>query len=187
MSSTREKILDLAEHYIQHDGYNGFSYHDISTSLGIRNAAVHYYFPKKEKLAREVLKKARIQFEVMVESARENDKTQLDRLHRFFRIYDNNLSRDNRVCLIGSMATDLYTLPEELNDELSTLVVNMKSWLSEVLETGRKKGEFHFTGAPGHRAGILCSCMAGALQLARILGNEEYYRIKSQLLKDITQ
>ena len=97
--STKEKILDLAEHYIQHNGYNGFSYHDISSVLGIKNAAVHYHFPKKEELANEVIKKAQVQFENIVEKAEVYDVTYTDKVRRFLTIYDNNLRKENRVCL----------------------------------------------------------------------------------------
>ena len=47
MSITREKILELGENLIRTKGYNAFSYQDISSKLGIKNAAVHYYFPTK--------------------------------------------------------------------------------------------------------------------------------------------
>ncbi|MCG8390708.1 MAG: TetR/AcrR family transcriptional regulator [Cytophagales bacterium] len=183
--STKEKILDLAEHYIQHNGYNGFSYHDISSVLGIKNAAVHYHFPKKEELANEVIKKAQVQFENIVEKAEVYDVTYTDKVRRFLTIYDNNLRKENRVCLIGSFATNLDALPPGLNAPLAALVAAIKSWLTMVLAQGREAGEFHFRGSPGQRAALICSGMAGALQLAKILGNEEYYEIKSQLLNDL--
>lgn len=50
MSGTRERILELGEELILTKGYNGFSYQDISTALGIKNAAIHYYFASKENL-----------------------------------------------------------------------------------------------------------------------------------------
>ena len=183
--STKEKILDLAEHYIQHNGYNGFSYHDISSVLGIKNAAVHYHFPKKEGLASEVLKKAQGQFENIKQKAELYDVAYIDKVRRFFTIYDNNLTRENRVCLIGSFAANLYTLPTALYTPLKELVAAIKSWLAGVLEDGRNAGEFHFKGSAERRAGLICSSMAGALQLARVLGDDEYYEIKSQLLNDL--
>ncbi|TRX58357.1 TetR/AcrR family transcriptional regulator [Fulvivirga sp. M361] len=183
--STKEKILDLAEFYIQHYGYNGFSYNDISTSLGVKNAAVHYHFPRKEELIQEVLRKARVQFDLLAREAETLDKTHLEKVRRFLKIYDNNLTRDNRVCLIGALATDLYTLPAGLGHHLNVLVVAMKSWLAEVLLQGKEQGEFDFDGTADQRAGVICSGMAGALQMARILNNDEYYKIKSQLLNDI--
>ena len=48
---TREKIMDRAAHLLMNRGFNGFSYRDISSHLGVKNAAVHYHFPAKADLA----------------------------------------------------------------------------------------------------------------------------------------
>ena len=49
-SETAEQILDLAEMLIQTRGYSAFSYQDISDSLGIRKASIHYHFASKTDL-----------------------------------------------------------------------------------------------------------------------------------------
>ncbi|MCH6573146.1 MAG: helix-turn-helix transcriptional regulator, partial [Proteobacteria bacterium] len=46
-TSTREHILKRATMLFQGRGYNGFSFKDISTPMGIRNAAIHYHFSTK--------------------------------------------------------------------------------------------------------------------------------------------
>ncbi|MEM6522737.1 MAG: TetR/AcrR family transcriptional regulator [Bacteroidota bacterium] len=185
--STKESIIALAENHIQQNGYNAFSYHDIARQLGVRNAAVHYHFPKKEDLLMAVVEKSERHFQNMVETSRSNDNTYLEKLNRFLKIYDDNLDRQNRVCLVGALATDLFTLPTHLRPALYRLVESMKDWLAEVLNEARNKGEFMFDGSAFDRAALICSSMAGALQLARVLGNKEYEAIKSQLIKDLTK
>jgi TetR/AcrR family transcriptional repressor of nem operon len=49
-------------------GYNAFSYQDISKELGIKNAAVHYYFPAKENLVTSIVKNNILRFEEMVDN-----------------------------------------------------------------------------------------------------------------------
>jgi len=51
MTDTREQIMDRAAQLLMSRGYNGFSYRDISSHLGVKNAAVHYHFPVKADLA----------------------------------------------------------------------------------------------------------------------------------------
>ncbi len=53
MSITRERILELGENFIRTKGYNAFSYQDISSELGVKNAAIHYYFPSKENFGNQ--------------------------------------------------------------------------------------------------------------------------------------
>ncbi|MCV5837565.1 TetR/AcrR family transcriptional regulator, partial [Escherichia coli] len=36
-------------------GYNSFSYADISSVVGIRNASIHHHFPSKSDLVRELV------------------------------------------------------------------------------------------------------------------------------------
>lgn len=182
--STKENIIAIAERHIQKYGYNAFSYHDIASELGIKNAAVHYHFPRKESLLVEVVRQALESFEDLKKAA-EIDDNFLQRLFRFLSIYDHNLDRHNRVCLIGALATDFYTLQAPVHVQLKSLVQTIKSWLSDVMEKGRESGEFVFQGNSDDRAALICSSMAGALQLARILGDKEYHAIKSQLINDI--
>ena len=51
LSDTREQIMDRAADLLMSHGFNGFSYSDISSYLGVKNAAVHYHFPAKTDLA----------------------------------------------------------------------------------------------------------------------------------------
>ena len=68
-TDTREQIMDRAAQLLMSRGYKGFSYRDISSHLGVKNAAVHYHFPAKTDLAlalieeyRQVLRKGSAEF-----------------------------------------------------------------------------------------------------------------------------
>jgi TetR/AcrR family transcriptional repressor of nem operon len=50
-NDTRGQIMDRAAQLLMSRGYKGFSYRDISSHLGVKNAAVHYHFPAKTDLA----------------------------------------------------------------------------------------------------------------------------------------
>jgi len=45
IADTEAKILDLAETLIRQNGYNGFSFRDIASGVGVKSSSVHYYFP----------------------------------------------------------------------------------------------------------------------------------------------
>src|ERR1700712_3588596 len=49
-NGTTVRILDVAERLLQVRGYNGFSYGDVATELGITGAALHYHFAGKAEL-----------------------------------------------------------------------------------------------------------------------------------------
>lgn len=187
MLPTKTKIIDLAEHYLQRNGYDGFSYHDISSALHIKNAAIHYHFPRKEDLVKAVVLRASKRFDQLMTMSEQYDQTALSKVERFLNIYDQNLYHDHRVCLIGSLSSHLFTLPDHLKEVFFLLVEKMKSWLAEVLKTGRENGEFDYDGSAEKRAAMISSSMIGTLLLARVSGEEAYFSIKSQLLNDITK
>ncbi len=49
-ADTRTAILDAAERLVQTRGFNGFSYADVSSELGLTTAALHYHFAGKAEL-----------------------------------------------------------------------------------------------------------------------------------------
>lgn len=185
MSVTREKILELGEELILTKGYNGFSYQDISTALGIKNAAVHYYFPSKETLGASILKTNLQRFEEMVENMKNRDFDEWHQLEAFMKIYLKS-SRDSKICLIGSLGTDVNTLSEPMQTELQKMVERILTWLTETLERGSHKGLFQFRISADDQAIQILSSLVAGLQLARVLGKQAFKSIQQSIWEEIT-
>jgi AcrR family transcriptional regulator len=62
LADTSEQILDIAQFLVQTRGFNAFSYADIASQLGIRNAAVHYHFRSKTDLGHALVVRYRQTF-----------------------------------------------------------------------------------------------------------------------------
>jgi len=52
MPEMSERLLDLAQEFIQTCGYNAFSYRDLAEATGITTASIHYHFRTKSDLGR---------------------------------------------------------------------------------------------------------------------------------------
>jgi TetR/AcrR family transcriptional regulator, transcriptional repressor for nem operon len=185
MSVTREKILELAEELILNKGYNGFSYQDISNVMGIKNAAVHYYFPSKENLGTSILKTNIQRFEEMVENMQSRDFDEWHQLESFMKLYLKS-NRENKICLIGSLGTDINTLSDPMRNELQNMVDRIVSWLETTLEKGREKGLFQFNILAHDEALHILSSLVAGLQLARILNKSEFKNIHQSIWEGIT-
>src|SRR5690606_26796863 len=112
--STKEKIIDLAEKLFQTQGYNGFSYNDVSSVLGIKNAAIHYYFPTKEALGAAIIHRAIENFKDWKQDQERNHDC-WQRLENFIEMYYvRNLQNSNRICLVTSCAVVFHSLPEQI-------------------------------------------------------------------------
>jgi AcrR family transcriptional regulator len=183
MTLTREKIIELGENLILTKGYNAFSYQDISRELGMKNAAVHYYFPSKANLGTSIVKTNIQRFEEMVDNMQTRKFDEWKQLDTFIKIYIKS-NREQKLCLIGSLGPDFDTLDVTTQKELEKMTGIILDWLTKLLQSGRSKGEFHFKGDPENRAGlILCSLMA-SLQLSRIMKKIDYKSLTQSLIED---
>jgi AcrR family transcriptional regulator len=185
MSVTREKILELAEELILTKGYNGFSYQDISTVMGIKNAAVHYYFPSKDNLGVSILKTNMQRFEEMIENMQNRDFNEWHQLESFMKIYLKS-NRENKICLIGSLGTDINTLSDPMRIELQKMVDRIIGWLESILQNGREKGLFLYNTQARDQALLILSSMVAGLQLARILNKSDFKNIYQSIWESIT-
>ncbi len=183
--TTRRKILELGEHLVQIRGFNAFSYNHISQELGIKNAAIHYHFPSKEQLGLKIIEATHDRFHKWVNHPEHRIMPVPVQLDWFFKIYQYNLDRDNRVCLIGSLSTDYYTLPVTMQAAIRALSNDVQKWMAQLLDSGRQQGDLDFKGRSMDKAITITASLAGSLQLARLLGNEWHHNIVKQIYLDL--
>ena len=176
MSVTREKIIELGENLIRSKGYNAFSYQDISTELGIKNAAVHYYFPTKENLGTSIVKTNIQRFEEMVENMHSHGFNERQQLDTFVKIYLKS-HREQKLCIIGSLASDFNTLNETTRTELKRMTEIILKWLTDILVTGKEKKLFVFDEEPQSKAFIILSGMVASLQVSRMMDKMDYKNV----------
>lgn len=184
MSVTRERILELGENLIRTKGYNAFSYQDISSELGIKNAAVHYYFPSKESLGTSIVKTNYQRFEEMIENMHSRNFDEWQQLESFIKIYSRS-NREQKLCIVGSMGPDFNTLSETTQQELKKVTDMILKWLTELLAKGRENGVFAFKDEPQNKAMIIFSSLVASLQLARIMEKFEFKGIQQAILEDL--
>ncbi|MCG6186668.1 TetR/AcrR family transcriptional regulator [Maribellus maritimus] len=184
MSVTREKILELGENLIRTKGYNAFSYQDISTELGIKNAAIHYYFPSKKNLVTSIVKTNIQRFEEMVENMESRNFDEWQQLDAFVKIYVKS-RREKKKCLVGSLSPDVKTLDESTQKELKKMVDMILRWLAFLLERGKNKGVFAFADSAESKAMVIFSSLVASLQLSAVLGNLDYKNYCQSILDDL--
>lgn len=185
MSGTRERIIELGEELILTKGYNGFSYQDISSVLGIKNAAIHYYFPNKENLGASILRTNVQRFEEMVENMENRKFDEWSQLESFMKIYLKS-NREEKICLIGSLGTDVNTLPLPIHQELTKMVNRIVGWMEIILQNGVEKGLFKFDFSPRDQALRILGMLVAGLQLARILNKTDFKNIYQSILDEIS-
>jgi TetR/AcrR family transcriptional repressor of nem operon len=180
--STREEIIRLGDLLIRDKGYNAFSFYDISKKLKIKNASIHYHFATKTELGVSIVKNHSNKLDTLIESMA--DKNPLLKLKAFLSVYDK-IKSEGRVCLVGSLATDLNTVDAKMEKELKGFANKILVWVTEILKEGKIKKMFVFEGSARTKALMIISNMLASLQLSRLTDDKDFYTIQETILKDL--
>ena len=185
IENSKRTILNLAESLLQDKGFNGFSYANIASELGVKNAAIHYHFPSKEDLGVAVIKRYRERFKLWINNARVKDLSPEAKLDWFLRIYSDMRADNGKVCLVGSLEAEFNSIPKGLQEEVQALHQELIVWLESTLVEGLAAGVFDFKGNPADKAASVMSTLQGALQMARALGARKFTTVVAQIKMDL--
>ena len=174
--ATAERIMDAAQRMVQTRGYNAFSYADISAQVGIRKASIHYYFPSKKDLGKELVARYRVAFRDKLDRIDNETGDARRKLKAYAQLYLEALRDDDRMCLCGMLASDITTLPEEVRREMVSFFADNETWLMKTLGDGRNVGVLSFGGSAKSEAQLLLTGLQGAMLVARTYGDEARFR-----------
>ena len=184
-NDTRGQIMERAGQLLMSRGYKGFSYRDISSHLGVKNAAVHYHFPAKTDLAlalvdeyRQTLRKGTSEFMAYGGSA-------LKQMQGLFAFTASQCHAGRCICPFGAFSIDYSELPEDVRKAMSLFMDETVRWLTQVLEVGREQKEFSFAGECRPRAFSILAALQGSRQMARINGMEILEDVVMQIHQDL--
>lgn len=173
--STREALLDAAKVLAQTQGYNAFSFRDLADRVGITTASIHYHFPTKAHLGRELVIRYR---ERLMEGCRQIDARSggpEERLNRFVAVLRGAIEKGTRMCLCGMFGAEFATLPGPVRDEVRSLFEAAEGWLARVLGEGRSAGVFRFDGEPDRAARQAFASLQGGMMTACAFEDEERF------------
>ena len=186
-----EQILDSAQRLVQTCGYHAFSYADISAEVGIQKASIHYYFPRKSDLGREMVARYRTTFQKMrsrIERQTPEPDQQLQRYAQIFRdmLRGAAFEEGGCVCLCGALASEWPGLPDAVQAEVALFFRENETWLAQALSDGRLAGSLHFEGQAPLQAQAFLAGLEGAMQIARVHQDVTLYcAIAHQLLAQL--
>ena len=180
--TTREHIVQLGDRLIRDRGFNAFSFYDISKELNIKNASIHYYFQTKTDLGISILKDHQAKLHSLIQAtAAKNPQA---KLNAFLSIY-STIKSEGRVCLVGSLATDLNSVDPKMADELKIFANEILVWVSSIMEEGKSTGVFSFDGSARTKALMIITNMLAALQLSRLTKAGDFNIIKDEVVKEL--
>jgi TetR/AcrR family transcriptional repressor of nem operon len=186
-SDTPGRILDAAEQLVQTRGFNGFSYGDIASMLGVTRASLHYHFPGKTELGDALIRRYADRFGAALAEIGARDIHPRAKLDAYAELYAGVL-RDDRMCLCGMLVAEYDTLPGSMRDAVVRFFDASESWLEGVLTEGRRMGAFRFEGSAREVARLIVSGLEGAMLVARPYGDmPRFESAAARLLTSLTE
>lgn len=185
ISQTNQQIRHYARHFLQCQGYNGFSYKDISQKLGIKNSSIHHYYPKKEDLVAALLEESRNNLDEKIAQIVASGGSAREQLQYYFDYALKEFDEGKSICPPGSVILDFEELPEEVKKQNLLLLRYILDWISKVLRTGLEKGEFNFSDPVEERAELVVETLMGARLLSSIQGRKTLVRSISLIKSDL--
>ncbi|WP_144112800.1 TetR/AcrR family transcriptional regulator [Paraburkholderia sp. BCC1886] len=173
-TSVREQILDHAVTQIMLRGYNGFSYRDLSTLVGVKTSSIHYYFPSKDDLVLEAVNEYSKSVFAAVYAVDETLPADV-KLSKYTKLFGKTLGDGNQICLCGMLAADIESLPEEIRLAVKAFFKANEEWLTKVLKQGAQEGTLALNGKPENAARALFAAYQGSVLASRL------FRTKSRL------
>jgi TetR/AcrR family transcriptional regulator, transcriptional repressor for nem operon len=167
---TATRILDVAERLVQVRGFNGFSYADVASELGISKASLHYHFAGKAELGEALVGRYAERFIDALAKIDGEEGGAPAKLQAYADIYGGVL-RDRRMCLCGMLAAEYDTLPEPMREAIVGFFDANEAWLTGVVEQGREEGSLQPEGSARDEAQTIVSGLEGALLVARPYGD----------------
>lgn len=159
-------MLDAAERLVQTRGFNGFSYADVATELGVTKASLHYHFPGKAELGEALIARYAERFTAELERLDADRLTPCAKLAAYAAIYADVLRAD-RMCLCGMLAAEYETLPPAMREAILRFFDHNQGWLGAVIEEGRADRSMSFDGTAEDGAQTILGGLEGAMLVAR--------------------
>src|ERR1700744_78924 len=163
---TRARILDVAERLVQTRGFNGFSYADVASEVGVTKASLHYHFQGKAELGHALIARYTERFTVERERIDTGILNPPAKLAAYAALYADVLRAD-RMCLCGMLAAEYETLPPAMRDAILRFFDHNHRWLRAVIEEGRADRSMSFDGTAEDGAQTILAGLEGALLVAR--------------------
>ncbi len=185
--STKVALLDAAQELAQTRGYNAFSFRDLSERVGIKTASIHYHFPVKGDLGRELVIRYRQTIAGATREIEARTADPVERLVRFTGMLRSGIKKGTRMCLCGVFSAEYGTLPENMQKEVRGFFDDCESWLASVLVAGRASKVLAFKGDPKAMARSLFCALQGAMLAACAFEDETRFTDAAAFLIDQLQ
>jgi len=168
-SDTIDRIIETAESQARTGGYNAFSFREIAKEVGIKSASIHYHFPTKADLAKELARHYTEKFVYHLNDISASSNGLNRQLSDYSDLFYQALKTDQKMCLCGLFAAEMDVLPEEVKAETRFFFEANLNWLKDLFTS------YNIADSNAKAMNLLAN-MEGAMLLGKAFESEDYFR-----------
>jgi TetR/AcrR family transcriptional repressor of nem operon len=137
--TTRDYIVEAADHLFYRQGYEHTSFSDIADDVQISRGNFYYHFKTKDEILDAVIVERLAYTQQMLEQWERAGKDPADRIRRFIHMLVANRADIKRYgCPVGTLSSELAKLNHASQDEANKLFTVFRAWLRrQFAELGR--------------------------------------------------
>ena len=182
LSPKANEIVAHARQLLEAGGYNGFSYADISTRVGISKASIHHHFPSKAELVRTVVELYRAEAREGLAMLDRQLNDPLKELNAYVDYWSSCIGGGtSSFCICAMLAAESPLIPSEISEQVRGHFEDLSGWLESTLEKGIALGQFRLQGAPADEAKAFMASVHGAMLAARGFGDARTFEALARL------
>lgn len=145
--STTDKIVEAATELFASHGYANATLDDVAALAGFTKGAVYYYFKDKETLLLEVVKRIEARsIDTSVAEVKAHGGSATEQLKQFVKCQTGWAARHPRdLALLMLMSAETANTSVQLRAQLMQIYAKLALLLEEIIEAGKRSGEFRKT------------------------------------------
>jgi TetR/AcrR family transcriptional repressor of nem operon len=129
--TTRDQIVEAADHLFYRQGYEHTSFSDIADDVQISRGNFYYHFKTKDEILDAVIVERLAYTQRMLDRWQANGKEPADRIRSFIHmLVANRVDIKRYGCPVGTLCTELAKLNHGSRDDANKLFTLFRAWLS---------------------------------------------------------
>lgn len=182
-SDTKTALLNAAEQAARSRGFDGFSYADLASTVGIRKASIHYHFPTKAALSAALMDQYKAALCADCDRIEARCPFAAQRLLALIDIYRDALNGGKTLCLCVALISSRESLSDEVVQKISEFRTMMVDWLTRVFELAAADESISPLGPAPAEARATLALLEGAHLTARAEENTSSFNLAVELLE----
>jgi len=140
-TSTRDRIIDLADQLFYERGFDHTSFADIAAAVKLSRGNFYYHFKTKDEILDAVIERRIQKTQGMLDDWATAAPTPIERVVRFIRIMVMNGAKIRKHgCPVGTLCTELAKLEHPSLSKANQLFTLFRNWLaSQFTQMGHKR------------------------------------------------